>query len=102
MNKMLNFLVATIILSSMVSSQGSGIDETTQNIRKSGQVPMSNVAQNSLKAGAAINLGHTGFIGILFMIVFFLVLIIFFNLILQSGDFNYKFVKEKMPLGKEY
>lgn len=49
-----------------------------------------------------INIGPSGLLGVGVMVIFILVLFVFFNLLADTGDFNVKFVKEKMPLGKEY
>lgn len=90
-------LISTIIsgLSSLETTQGN-------NLNNAAGTKTSFAETNAKAAGKTINLGYSGFVGVLFMIVFFLILIVFFNLILQTGDFNYKFIKEKMPLGKEY
>ena len=50
----------------------------------------------------AINLRPSGLLGIGVIILFILVLLVFFNLLVNTADFNPRFVKEKMPLGKEY
>ncbi len=49
-----------------------------------------------------INLGPNGFYGVIFLIIFVLIVYIYLMMLHQTGEFNVKFVKEKMPFGKEY
>ena len=49
-----------------------------------------------------INLYPNGLFGVTLIIVFLLVVSLTFVMILNTGDFNPKFVKERMPLGREY
>lgn len=49
-----------------------------------------------------INLGPSGLMGVALAVTFILVLIIYFNLMLSSANFNPKFIKEKLPQGREY
>ena len=49
-----------------------------------------------------INLYPNGLFGVALIITFLLIVSITFVLILNTGDFNPKFVKERMPLGREY
>lgn len=49
-----------------------------------------------------INLGPQGLFGIVLIILLAITLLFYFSMIESTGDFNIKYVKEKMPLGKEY
>ena len=49
-----------------------------------------------------INLYPNGLFGVALIITFLLIVSITFVLILNTGNFNPKFVKERMPLGREY
>lgn len=49
-----------------------------------------------------INLYPNGLFGVVLIVVFLLIVGMTFVLILNTGDFNPKFVKERMPLGREY
>lgn len=49
-----------------------------------------------------INLYPNGLFGVGFIILFLLIVSMTFVMILNTGDFNPKFVKERMPLGREY
>ena len=49
-----------------------------------------------------INIHPQGLMGVSLSVVFILLLIVYYNLILQAGNFNDKFMKEKLPQGKEY
>ena len=49
-----------------------------------------------------INLYPNGLFGVVLIIVFLLIVSMTFVMILNTGDFNPKFVKERMPLGREY
>lgn len=101
MNKIFYFLLLSTILSGL-SALKTAQEDNLNNVKDSNTAFAEKTKSNTTKGAKQINLGYSGLVGVLFMIVFFLILIVFFNLILQTGDFNYKFVKEKMPLGKEY
>lgn len=49
-----------------------------------------------------INISPEGVMGVGLGLAFVLILIAYFGLMIQSADFNPKFVKEKLPQGKEY
>lgn len=61
---------------------------------------------NAAKAAAAdqvnINIRPEGVMGVGLAIAFILILIVYFGLMMNSADFNPKFIKEKLPQGKEY
>lgn len=59
-----------------------------------------NLGEDSKKNN--INLYPNGLFGIVLIVVFLLIVSMTFVLILNTGDFNPKFVKERMPLGREY
>lgn len=61
-----------------------------------------NVVQASAATVGKISIGPEGVMGIALALTFILVLIAYFSLMLQSADFNPKFIKEKLPQGKEY
>lgn len=49
-----------------------------------------------------INISPEGVMGIGLGVAFILILVVYFGLLMQSADFNPKFIKEKLPQGKEY
>ena len=65
-----------------------------------------NLAQKTSKVeGGAVKilyLGPSGLLGVMIMVTLFLVCAVYFNMIVSIGEFNVKYVKERMPLGKEY
>ncbi len=61
-----------------------------------------NFAQTKATTGTPIYLGSNGLLGIGLIVAMALICFVYFGLILNVGDFNDKWSKEKMPLGKEY
>ena len=49
-----------------------------------------------------INISPEGVMGVGLGVAFVLILVVYFGLMMNSADFNPKFIKEKLPQGKEY
>ena len=88
-----------------INNEGDHSEEEHQEIDSSNhsddKVGENKVTSNNAEQ-AKINLSPAGLMGVAIGFAFVLILVIYFNLLMQSGDFNPKFIKEKLPQGKEY